>query len=545
MEGHRHEKITLRMSALRSCLVLLLPFAARLSSFFCLHPFTFSSLFSLDHCSGTRGLRTAPPCSQMAGHADRAHILRGMEDLIFKIVCDRTPPEQWGELLRAPLEHAAVTANHNLVDRLLKAGANGRAGWRGHHGRTLLHAGAEGGNAQVVSALLRAGAGADKNTKGQLTGRTPLHLAVVGGKEAAAKVLMLAGADVNILDALNDAPLHLAIAGGHVRLACDLLLSGADPNLMFQRSSYPIHLATRLSQYEVVRDLTHKGADVNCLDSLGSSPLFIAVSAGHVSITKVLLNGGADVRAPRPDSMSLLHVAGGWNNPGPIIPLLLRAGLSIDIRNAIGQTALSVSAAVGACEAMLALLRLGADANSKSNQGWTPLHDACSHAFPGAVDLLLRWGADETLTHSQGKTPGEVVPAANQVVAEQVRARLEHVSKLLARAPQDRAWRRRGWIVMCRVRSDRLRRTAVVDGDEVGAQPQKGPIQRARTDGVKLEAVEGGGRGRGAGGGVGGVANADRRAGRDGVDCGGFDGMAAWMMGLANEGLFRKIVGFL
>lgn len=37
------------------------------------------------------------------------------------------------------------------------------------------------------------------------------------------------------------------------------------------------------------------------------------------------------------------------------------------------------------------------------------------------------------------------------------RPRLERLSKLLARAPQDRSWRRRGFLVMCRTHQDRLR----------------------------------------------------------------------------------------
>ncbi|CAN0460649.1 unnamed protein product, partial [Ectocarpus sp. 12 AP-2014] len=92
----------------------------------------------------------------------------------------------------APLEHAAATANHELVSKLLRAGADGGAGWRGCYDKTLLHAAAEGGDALVVSLLLREGAGADMEAKAPGTGHTPLHLAVLGGKAAAAKALIMA-----------------------------------------------------------------------------------------------------------------------------------------------------------------------------------------------------------------------------------------------------------------------------------------------------------------------------------------------------------------
>ncbi|CAN0293773.1 unnamed protein product, partial [Hapterophycus canaliculatus] len=70
----------------------------------------------------------------MSGYEHRASILEGAGDTIFKLVCERATPGQWTEWLRAPLEHAAGTGNQDLVDKLLRAGANGSAGWRGCHG---------------------------------------------------------------------------------------------------------------------------------------------------------------------------------------------------------------------------------------------------------------------------------------------------------------------------------------------------------------------------------------------------------------------------
>ncbi|CBJ48786.1 conserved unknown protein [Ectocarpus siliculosus] len=123
----------------------------------------------------------------------RARIMQDLGDTIFKLVCDRVTAEQWSEWLRAPLEHAAATANYELVSKLLRAGANGGASWRGcHDDKTLLHAAAEGGDALVVSLLQRAGAGADIEAKAPGTGHTPLHLAVLGGNATAAKALIMA-----------------------------------------------------------------------------------------------------------------------------------------------------------------------------------------------------------------------------------------------------------------------------------------------------------------------------------------------------------------
>ncbi|CAM9529822.1 unnamed protein product [Ectocarpus sp. 6 AP-2014] len=146
----------------------------------------------------------------MSTHQDRKSTLHGTGDMILDLVCDLATPRQWTKWLRVPLEHAAGTGNAALVEKLLKVGANASAGWRGCGGRTLMHAGAEGGSEQVISMLTRAGAGKYINDRAPVSGLTPLHLAVSGGKLAATKVLMLAGADVNRLDADGVAPLHLA-----------------------------------------------------------------------------------------------------------------------------------------------------------------------------------------------------------------------------------------------------------------------------------------------------------------------------------------------
>ncbi len=72
------------------------------------------------------------------------------------------------------------------------------------------------------------------------------------------------------------------------------------------------------------------------------------------------------------------------------------------------------------------------------------------------VDFLLRSGANETILDSDGKTAADIV---GEGVYEMVRWDVERVRKLLANAPADRAWRRRGCLVLCRAHPDRLGQT--------------------------------------------------------------------------------------
>ena len=494
----------------------------------------------------TSFLRTHPVNIMPAAAAcrDRASILEGAGDLLFKLMCDRATPEQWAEWLRAPLEHAARTANHDLVEKLLKAGANGRAGWRGCDDETLLHAGAAGGNADVVLALIAAGARDDMTARVPSTGNTPLHLAVVGGMEAAAGGLIMAGADVSVLNDREGAPLHLAIEGGHVRVAKDLLLRGADPNKK-SRGYYPIHRAARRGLDEVVRALVLRGIDLNCLDFLERTPLVIALEEGHLSAVKTLLAGGADASFRDHISETALHVAAQLNR-ADAIPALVEAGVDIEAKTISGQTPLARSAILGSCAAMLSLLQLGATVHTKTSSGFTPLHIACRMGQADAVDLLLRWGADERVVNEIGVTPSELVPPIAGA-AQEDRPRLERLSKLLANAPH-RAWRRRGFLVMCRAHPDRLRLATEIPAaaTEEIERPRQRPGRRARRGQVKVEVEMGGPHGGGQRRGARSSARAERVAGRNGTGGGGFDGVAAaWLMALTDDDVFRKIVGFL
>ncbi|CAM9374444.1 unnamed protein product, partial [Ectocarpus sp. 8 AP-2014] len=196
---------------------------------------------------------------------------------------------------RAPLEHAAARGNLGLVERLLKAGANGGAGWRGCRGRTMLDAAALGGNPDVMATLLASGCASDVNVVSVSSRRSTLHVASVCGHEAAAKKLIIAGADVNRVDP-GDAfvSLHVAVKGGHGDLVELLLVGGACPNSRTMLGRTPLHLAATSGNNRVVSTLLgNVRTDVDALDSRGVSPLMVASDGGHSSTVEALLRAGA------------------------------------------------------------------------------------------------------------------------------------------------------------------------------------------------------------------------------------------------------------
>lgn len=76
------------------------------------------------------------------------------------------------------------------------------------------------------------------------------------------------------------------------------------------------------------------------------------------------------------------------------------------------------------------------------------------------VDLLLSMGADETIMNKEGLVPVDLVGQTPRnlrfVGAMDIERNVARVKYLLANAAVDRAWRRRGMLVMCRAFPDRM-----------------------------------------------------------------------------------------
>ncbi|CAN0199235.1 unnamed protein product [Scytosiphon promiscuus] len=376
----------------------------------------------------------------MNAHPKRA-LLEGIEAEVFKLVSHGASQEQWAEWLRAPLEHAAAQGNLDLVSKLVEAGADGSAGWKGCGGRTLLHAAASGGDEGVISILLRQGSQPDVNVLSSPVGRSALYEAVTCGHDAAARLLILAGAD-GVVSAL--------------------LLRGADKDAVDVRGHTALIDAAGSGCLTVVEALLAAGADFT-LRSSGSpaySALDFAAQEGRAPILQALVQGGMDADARGESGDTALHVA-AFSGQASSIDALIEVGANMEAKCDEGGTPLDRAAMSGMSEAVLALLRHGASLGVRDNFGMTPLHSACDQQPKGllsVVDLLLRWDADETISDDDGEKPSDLLDSAHED-RDCSEDEIKRALVLLARAPADRAWRRRGWLVMLRARSRKERDT--------------------------------------------------------------------------------------
>eukprot|EP00752_Nemacystus_decipiens_P010695 g9525.t1 len=325
--------------------------------------------------------------------------------------------------MKAPLERAAAEGKRGLVQRLVRrAGAKiGKA----------LHGAVEGGHRDIANDLLESGASlAAKDREGY----TPLHLAARQGETEMVQLLLLKGANQDAFGRARLTPLYLATYYGHLSAALALLAAGADVDLKCGLMDAPvIHTAAEKGRVDILRAVIEQGADVDAVNTIQRSALHLASSLNKTDVIDVLVEAGADLEA----------------------------------RDRGGYTPLYV-ASDGVClEAFLCLLKHGANVNAQTNALTTSLMRAAAKAGrQGAakvVDYLLRAGADETIANGQGHRASDVIGGlvrGEHRVAEDVK----RVRKLLANAPADRAWRRRGYLVLCRAHPDRLQEKQVVGG---------------------------------------------------------------------------------
>lgn len=147
--------------------------------------------------------------------------------------------------------------------------------------------------------------------------------------------------------------------------------------------------------------------------------------------------------------------------------LLNRNPASLEAKDQEGRTALHLASGhrLGSDATLTALLAAGANMEAKTCLGETPLLKACKALRVSAVQILLRWGADEAAVDADGRNPTAMVLQMLQSQHPGVfRDMLEAILQVLACAPADRAWRRRGWLLMARYSSRRQNLNHAGDG---------------------------------------------------------------------------------
>ncbi|CAB1115549.1 unnamed protein product [Ectocarpus sp. CCAP 1310/34] len=478
---------------------------------------------------------------------------------------------------RTPLHLASGGNSCDIINTLLEGGANENS--LSGDGEAPLHVAAACGSVAATQALLAAGASVDLPF--DKDGSSPLSIAALNGHADVAKVLIRHEAGLGATDSEGSTALHQAASKNHAVVVDVLIKAGASLEVLDKSSRTPLVVAfddfgrraRKDGQTTIVTLLKH-GANAN-VQTGGYSQLSCAAHANSLPVVEALLAAGAEVNAVRKwTGCTALHVSSEHQHPAVLEELLRNAadteiyamggqtplhvaaygghvhpinflidgGAMVSAKDEDGRTPLHVACSKLDCSAIHALLRSGSDIQAVDNSRCSPLHHAVNRIehwdsaadVAHAVNLLLRWGADENAVNSQGKTAREVLQQVSSFPAP-FPDDTTQVQRLLSKAPQDKTWRRRGWLVLGRTRPNRVKPKAKNEGASTRSSTRNVRARDSAT-GARFNAaatleqeVEGA------------IAPRDIYASA----AAGLSNLVAAVLGLREEDVFRSVVGFL
>lgn len=432
-------------------------------------------------------------CPSPSGKMSNTAVEDGFSEC-SKTVFTGAKPVHLAGCLRENLEFAVAEGNFDRFLALMEAMADGGVGiegYRGCDGRTLFDAAARGGNTEIMARLLKAEARSDINVVSDSSERSALYLATTFGHEEAAICLVEAGADVQFHDPEDQRDvLFEAVYGGLDKLVDSLLKHMASQTAHGPSGSTPLHIAANSGFNGMVVALLAFGADQDALDADRNSPLLLAARKGHAVVTSTLLSAGAGFKAWGSSGCTAFEEAAGRGDAEVLKAFTLHDLCSPDMREINSALVMAViegevgaidvlaeaggdvnqidsdgdggchlawAMSTGNLKVMRALIRHGALVDVKDNGAGTLLTYACRIQLSGfweVIDILLRNGADETIIDAEGKACLQLLDEGDGCEGEGYGfpEDKERAHLLLTRAPNDRAWRRRSWIVIFRSR---------------------------------------------------------------------------------------------
>ncbi len=364
------------------------------------------------------------------------------------------------------------------------------------HQHTALMAACFTGNNERIRGLLSLGAGPDVAPVGQ---PHPLFIASHLGNAEAVEDLLRAGANANIVPGECNSPLEAACIEGHAGVVRALANAGALVDAPVASAEgcnlTPLIMAVAEGHVEVVRALLQAGASPTrtAVPGRGLTPIGIACAADdtpgpvRAAIVHLLLQAGADPRAVKgsqPAEFSRTGSAGaGYSNGGSggpraidlaahfgaaeVIPVLVAAGEDPgrapadvsyeELEAGVPAPLLSIAAAKGYVDAVLALVAAGADVDAtvggrgakgklsrwvagscggtngggggrggggggggRGGGGVTALCAAVQEGHVGVVRVLAAAGASTQVLCEDGRTPLQVARDEGMVEMEEV-----------------------------------------------------------------------------------------------------------------------------
>jgi ankyrin repeat protein len=357
-----------------------------------------------------------------------------------------------------PLMAASRTGKLPAVELLLEAGSDANAADI-YQNQTALMRAAEEGHLDVVNALLAGGA--NPNTKAHVSslterkhadhatgGFTALMFAARNGHENVVRALVKGGADPKATNGDGLTATSIAIINDRFDLARTLLDLGADPNDGALFFAVDMHDATtdmhardgsrlranhpnQLTALELVKLLLERGADPDkayvgqihntalcCSEEQNASPFYRAAIASDVEVLKLMIQHGAklewsptEVKKKKDGDDAGGGGGRGNGNVGKTPAMVaMTGGRGAAFAAGPGFERLIAPpfrepGSRDAGEALKVLLDAGADANAKSPDGASLLHQAVTARRIDIIRALVAKGAKLDAVNKDNLTP--------------------------------------------------------------------------------------------------------------------------------------------
>ena len=288
------------------------------------------------------------------------------------------------------------------VHSFLRCGANPSVAKE--NGWTPLIVASYEGHTKVVTALLNSEHDI-VNAQTLHSGRTALSSACQYGDYDTASALLKAKADPNLQTKQNKwTPLTIAAKKGHTNIVQLLLEHGADINYGSITGATALIVASEHGYTDIAKILLERGADASIETTTGDTAISIAVSKGWKGVVEILYANQYEVAYPtlpkflgellpldlQNKKQSCIHLLiASYNGHNDVVNSLVCDGVDVNTRDKKKQTALHCACINGHSNVITTLLQSNADPTIQDNNGYTPLMMACATNHEESACALL------------------------------------------------------------------------------------------------------------------------------------------------------------
>ena len=290
----------------------------------------------------------------------------------------------------------ALDMGQDMADLLISRGAD--VNIRNTKGKTPLHLAVEQNRKDYISFLLEKQADIFAD---DTEGKTPFDMALNLNNDTLPALITTQTVQKN--DNKGNTLLHIAtLNSASINIISQIIDNKCSVQSRNKAGDTALHFAVDMDNREIGELLITRGADIFAVNANGQSPLYLALYNPN-NIKQWMLNSSTyDSR----DGLGngILHYIAQWQLD-TIIPMVVQRGISLEMKNATGETPLFFAIKKDSPSTIQALINAGANIHARDTLGNTALHAAVRWNAIDCVPILLESGLDCNAQNLSGDTP--------------------------------------------------------------------------------------------------------------------------------------------